>query len=253
MRWMIRIGGNIRVTRPVSRVLCPYALRYTGCSHLSRRTVAGTLKPPLQAIRRADVMTAHTNSALHRTGFTRQHILMCSGGLLPRLSTFTASRKGIRQSHLCCTCPGVASGCCWQLPCSVMPGLSSCTEACPRLRGLLTNGILPYFLFYVKRARARAGISLRVHFREASQFYAAHGADRAFLWGNTPQHSARLICGAAVRTRSNNGEARFPHRLRAAPPFRANFPYLKALLFFLLYSFLFKRPLPIPAREQGAQ
>ena len=73
-------------------------------SHLSRRTVAGTLKPPP---RRRSGKPYVSSTVLLRIEFTAPQCSHAAGELLPRLSILTPQCGAV---SLCCTFPEVAFG-----------------------------------------------------------------------------------------------------------------------------------------------
>ena len=102
-------------------------------SHLSRRPVARTLKPPRERSGQPNAPIP----VLLRIEFTATDSFQPSGELLPRLSTLTHHQTSRRQAvYLCCTFPEVAFGGRYplSLPCGartfLIDGLSACLRDC---------------------------------------------------------------------------------------------------------------------------
>ena len=114
--------------------LFPLYLREQNCkpgsvsdSHLSRRTVAGTLKPP----RERPGQPIAPIPVLLRIEFTASDCSQPMGELLPRLSTLTRRSRAV---YLCCTFPEVAFGGRYplSLPCGARTFLMNRLSPCPR-------------------------------------------------------------------------------------------------------------------------
>ena len=97
-------------------------------SHLSRRTVAGTLKPPPED-GRASLVCPPT--VLLRIEFTATDSSQPSGALLPHLSTLTATEKLWRRYISVALFLKSPSAGVTRYPCPVEPGLSSWTAFRP--------------------------------------------------------------------------------------------------------------------------
>ncbi len=112
-------------------------------NHLSRTHVAVRLMPP----RWAAEQTLTPGGVLLRIGFTWLRRLRRTGELLPRLSILACLREypKMQAVYFCCTCPGVASGGCYPLSCSVKPGLSSRQDLSVCCRAIAQNGCKQYY------------------------------------------------------------------------------------------------------------
>ena len=97
-------------------------------SHLSRRTVAGTLKPPPED-GWASLMCPPT--VLLRIEFTATDSFQPSGALLPHLSTLTVTAKPQRRYISVALFLKSPSAGVTRYPCPVEPGLSSWTAFRP--------------------------------------------------------------------------------------------------------------------------
>ena len=97
-------------------------------SHLSRRTIAGTLKPPPED-GRASLLSPPT--VLLRIEFTATDSFQPSGALLPHLSTLTVTAKPQRRYISVALFLKLPSAGVTRYPCPMEPGLSSWTAFRP--------------------------------------------------------------------------------------------------------------------------
>ena len=114
-------------------------------SHLSRRTVAGTLKPPP---RRRSGRPCVSSTVLLRIEFTAPRCSHAAGELLPRLSTLTLPRGAARRYISVALFLKSPSAGVTRYPCPVEPGLSSCERRWALTRGCPFRSLYYCTLFF---------------------------------------------------------------------------------------------------------